>query len=209
MPRSTSRLRFSRSPTTEPDRSALSVLERWKSISAIISAIAIPFVLAIVGYFIQKQLADEGLKKDYVMIATNILKENPTNQEPDLRRWAVTMLDSNSPIPFSGKAKEGLEKGTYFAIAPARMPDPPIPCMKEPRKARVQPLVHKFSKRGAHDMDEILRQYEELLEVAVKAEEEAMEDRNSLKCMQDYGRIIKDATAEDSAIYARPTSRRP
>src|ERR1035437_9012527 len=83
-------------------------LERAKNMATIFSAIAIPIVLTIAGYLIQRQLTDDSLKKDYVGIATGILKENPANQEPDLRTWAVKVLDENSPVPFSKKAKESL-----------------------------------------------------------------------------------------------------
>ena len=55
-------------------------LERAKTYATIFSAIAIPVVLTISGYFIQRQLASEGLRKDYVGIATAILKEKPEGQ---------------------------------------------------------------------------------------------------------------------------------
>ena len=66
-----SKIRLRRS---RPNGPSVEILERGKSVASIASALAIPFVLAIVGYFIQKQLADEGLKKDYVSIAVNILR---------------------------------------------------------------------------------------------------------------------------------------
>ena len=108
-----SKIRLQRSRPIGP---AVDNLERWKSVTSIASAIAIPFVLAIVGYFIQKQLADEGLKKDYVSIAANILKENSAGQEPDLRKWAVEVLEKNSPIPFTPNAKRSLEQGIPLVV---------------------------------------------------------------------------------------------
>jgi len=185
-------------------------LERWKAISQIASAIAIPFVLAVVGYFIQKQLADEGLKKDYVSIATTILKENPAGQDPELRRWAVEVLESNSPIPFSRRAKEGLQKGPIFlAVAPPRMPDPPDVCMKPPRPARVQPLVHRWGKQGIKSPEDAKRLLDELLQVAVKAEGEAMEDRIALSCLQRYGNLVAKWSAETAALYPKPANEAP
>jgi hypothetical protein len=164
-----------------------SSLDRWQSIAAIISAIAIPFVLAIVGYFIQKQLADAGLKKDYVLIATNILKENPANQEPELRKWAVTMLDDNSPIPFSGKVKEGLEKGVYIpvSVAPPKLPEAPKPCMETPRPARVMPVIKKFS-RPYNSSEELIENMNKFMDISLKGEGESMEDRLRLECLQQY-----------------------
>ena len=206
MARSTDRL-----PTRSPGvvEGSTAQLERWKAISSIASAIAIPFVLAIVGYFIQRQLAEEGLKKDYVAIATTILKENAANQEPELRKWAVLVLDSNSPIPFSGKVKESLEKGVYLRVAPPRMPGPPENCMKPPRPARVAPLIHKFSKNGVPDLQVAAKQYDQLIQVALQAETEAMEDRVALECLQKYGRLVKQWDEETAASYATPISPTP
>jgi hypothetical protein len=83
-------------------------LSRAESVSKILSSIAIPIVLAVVGYYVQRQIADEGLKKDYVAIAAGILKDSPKAQDAALRNWAVQMLDSNSPIRFTPEAKASL-----------------------------------------------------------------------------------------------------
>lgn len=79
--------------------------ERAKNIATIFSAIAIPIVLTIAGYFIQKQITNDSLKKDYVGIAAGILKDDAKVQEPDLRAWAVKVLDDNSPVPFRKKQR--------------------------------------------------------------------------------------------------------
>jgi len=83
-------------------------LERWKSIATIASAVAIPVVLALVGYALQSRVADEGIKKDYVQIAINILKEDPSRQDQSLREWAIEVVDRNSPVPLSAKVKLNL-----------------------------------------------------------------------------------------------------
>ncbi|MBI4998047.1 MAG: hypothetical protein HZC22_14370 [Rhodocyclales bacterium] len=185
-------------------------MERWKSIASIASSIAIPIVLAIVGYFIQKQLADEGLKKDYVSIAAGILKENPVNQEPELRKWAVTMLDSNSPIPFSGRAKAGLEKGIFLAVAPPRIPNAPEGCMSAPRPAKIGPFVRRLAKKKQYSSaEEMAKDYDQLWLVAVKAEAEAMEDRASLECLQKYSKLVAQWTQETAEMYAKPIDQWP
>ena len=179
-------------------------LERWKAISSIAAAVAIPIVLALTGYFVQQQLADEGLKKDYVAIATGILKENPSTQEEDLRKWAVAILESNSPIPFSAKTKEGLERGTLrFQVRPARMPPPPELCMKPPSKPRIAPLIERLSKEGIADIQQLVKQYDEVVVSALKAEEEAEDDRGRLICLQSYGKLVIEAEAETDAMYSK------
>lgn len=185
-----------------------SALDRWKSISFIASSIAIPIVLAIVGYFIQKQLAEEGLKKDYVSIAASILKENPINQEPELRKWAVTMLDSNSPISFSNKAKVGLEKGSiYIALPPPKIPSPPDDCMKEPKQAMVYPAARKLFKKQYESMEAMEKGFKDFLILSLTAEKEAMEDRASLTCLQQYSRIIGRGREEVTENYTKPVDK--
>lgn len=203
------RLRTQLRPPSPSAQRTESKLERWKSVSSIASSIAIPIVLAIVGYFIQKQLADEGLKKDYVSIAADILKENPANQEPELRKWAVTMLDSNSPIPFSGRAKAGLEKGIFLAVAPPRIPNAPEGCMRAPRPAKIGPLVRRLAKKQYSSAEELVKDYDQLLLVAVKAEAEAMEDRAALECLLEYSKLVAQWTQETSEMYAKPIDQWP
>lgn len=111
-------------------------LERAKTIATIFSTIAVPVVLAGAGYFIQRSIADDGLKKDYVAIAAGILKEKPEAQEPELRAWAVKVLDENSPVPFSKKAKAGLYSGAPVVAGLAFVP-PGEACRVHPPKRKV------------------------------------------------------------------------
>jgi hypothetical protein len=185
-------IRFSEHVAPQAEANAL---ERWKSISTIVSAIAIPLVLALAGYFIQQKLAGDGLKKDYVAIATSILKEDSKIQEPDLRRWAVAVLELNSPIPFNAKVKEGLESGNAFRIAfPIAYPPPPDQCMKAPSKERIAPLIKKLRKESLADTKSLIDQYDRLIAVAVEAEIEFSEDRIRLTCMQRYGRMVYESS---------------
>lgn len=89
-------------------------LESWKQIAQIISALAIPVVLALIGYFVQRSLADAGLKKDYVQMALGVLKDQPTKENAQLRQWAIAVLDKNSPIPIPSTLKSQLATTKVF-----------------------------------------------------------------------------------------------
>jgi hypothetical protein len=89
-------------------------LEFWKQIAQIASAVAVPVVLALVGYFVQSSLADAGLKKDYVQMALGVLKDQPTKENEELREWAIAVLDKNSPVSIPQKLKSQLAKYTFF-----------------------------------------------------------------------------------------------
>lgn len=77
-------------------------LEQW---SKILSAVAIPIVLLIIGNVLNQPLQDRTINRDYVQIATAILKEpiksSPEQDSPEvtLREWAVSVLKHSSPVP--------------------------------------------------------------------------------------------------------------
>jgi hypothetical protein len=97
-------------------------LERIQSIASIASSIAIPLVLAVAGYFVQRQISDDGIKKDYVSIATGILRDKSDGQDPALRDWAVTVLAKYSPVTFSAEAKDGLGRGLPVQLFSTDLP---------------------------------------------------------------------------------------
>ena len=82
-------------------------LEQIQSIASIASSIAIPLVLAVGGYFVQREIADDGIKKDYVAMATGILREDARLQDPALRLWAVEIVSAFAPIKLSPQAEVG------------------------------------------------------------------------------------------------------
>lgn len=189
----------SRKRPTKTLEYSLPTLERWKSIASIASAVAIPFVLAIVGYFIQKQLADEGLKKDYVSIAAGILKESPTGQEPDLRTWAVEVLDKNSPIPFSANAKRSLEQGIPLVVPGPALPPPIDSCMEPPKERTVHTALEQLvsnveqSKDKGESIKVLLDHYMKFIDVVIEEEHNARTAASSLVCMQSWANVIVQA----------------
>lgn len=188
-------------------------LERWKSIASIASAIAIPFVLAIVGYFIQKQLADEGLKKDYVSIAAGILKENSAGQEPDLRKWAVEVLEKNSPIPFTPNAKRSLEQGIPLVVPGPALPQPIEACMKAPKErtvskalARLQ-LSMKRANTNNEPIEAVISHFMRFVDIVVVQEAEAGQTDASLRCMQAWAKMIVEGDNEWRKSIGAPDSK--
>jgi hypothetical protein len=87
-------------------------LDAAERISRIVSIAAIPFVLAVGGWVIQRKLQNQTVSRDYVQLALTIL-ENPDKSKvpPELREWAVDLLDDNSPTKLNAKAKESLRSG--------------------------------------------------------------------------------------------------
>jgi len=175
--------------------SELEALEKIKAVATIFSAVAIPIVLTIAGYFIQKQLSEEGLRKDYVGIATVILKENAKTQEPELRAWAVKVLDENSPIPFTKKAKEGLLSGVVVA-GPAWI-GPPADCMKRPQQRTLWSEHKKLADQVASAPDgAFTKSLINFANLAAKQEKDAQVTAASLLCLQDWAKAMEQSDIE-------------
>jgi hypothetical protein len=65
--------------------------------SRIMSAIAIPAVIAIGGWYIQSTTTHQSISKDYVTLAISILEKPKSKEDSGLRDWAVDLLDENAP----------------------------------------------------------------------------------------------------------------
>lgn len=185
-------------------------LERLKNIATIFSAVAIPVVLTVAGYFIQSQLSDAGLRKDYVGIAAGILKENPANQEPDLRSWALAVLEDNSPVPFSKKAREGLLTGIPVVAPGLAWLGPPEDCRKAPEKRTVLEEYIKLAKEQASGKlsEEQLRQrINRFLDIVRDQEKDVLITRLRLKCMQQWANSSEQSDIEYRAAIGAPSSK--
>jgi hypothetical protein len=181
--------------------------ERAKNIATIVSALAIPIVLTLASYFIQQQLASEGLQKDYVGIAAGILKENAANQEPELRAWAVHVLEEKSPVPFSKKVKEslitgGVVTGPAFVGAPAG-------CMKAPQERHIVKALLKLQDQIdlTKDSHEAFEKLSDFVQLVSKEEEEALRTIAKLNCAQNWLRVLEKSDAEWRKSIGAPSSR--
>ena len=96
----------SESPTLQ-ERSFWDTAE---GISRTLSIAAIPFVLAVGGWIIQKRLQDQTVKRDYVQLAVTVLKEPASSK--DMKKWAVDLLNDNSPTRFTPDIEKSLSDGT-------------------------------------------------------------------------------------------------
>lgn len=168
---------------------------KWQAIASIAASIAIPLILAVVGYMVQRQLATEGLKKDYVQIATSILKENPNGQEKELRKWAVEVLDRNADIPFSANAKASLEKGFPLVRSHFIFPNAPKSCMEPPTRLKFDSLIKSSIKGEYIDIGDQKQFLIAVAEEAHKAELTA----SRLQCLQEWVHAIKKLTDESNA----------
>jgi hypothetical protein len=87
--------------------------ELLESISKIIAALGIPVVLGVGGWIIQGTVSQQTVSKDYVLLATEILKtKREEGEDGGLRKWAVALLNRTSPVPLDEATAQQLIKGT-------------------------------------------------------------------------------------------------
>lgn len=108
---------------TDPDGNAISsqssraskkdTWEVLESISRIIAALGIPVVLGVGGWIIQGTVSQQTVSKDYVLLATDILKtKREAGEDGGLRKWAVDLLNRTSPVPLNEATAQQLINGT-------------------------------------------------------------------------------------------------
>jgi WD40 repeat protein len=88
-------------------------------LAKLLSLVAIPVVLAVVGWFIQNSLAERNVSQEYVKLAVTILKEPKDKTDALLRSWAADLLNQNSPTKFSPDVLRALKEGQ--ATLPAQL----------------------------------------------------------------------------------------
>jgi hypothetical protein len=162
-------------------------LNNWKAIASIASSIAIPIVLAVIGYIVQTTVASDGLKKDYVKIATNILKDEPSPKNIELRAWAIQILGKYSEIPFSDKASESLKNQQALYSGGIWLPELPSWCMAAPQEIKLNELIQKNTDGRVLDEEDLKKFVLDILGESLKATTNTI----ALKCLQDSIRIIK------------------
>ena len=85
-----------------------------ESISKVLSAIAIPIVIAFGGWWIQNSITKQSISKDYVTLAIGILEKSKSEIDQSLRDWAVDLLAEYAPSKFPA---ETLEEETLLVLA--------------------------------------------------------------------------------------------
>jgi hypothetical protein len=98
--------------TTKTDSKPLTWLDKFEQFCKALAIALLPIVLAAGGWWFQTQTQNDGVRKDYVSLAVSILKEPETaGVDPNLRSWAVELLNKNSPTKFDAATVEKLETG--------------------------------------------------------------------------------------------------
>ena len=123
-----------------------------QAIAATFAAVAVPVVVALAGWQIQTSISHEGVQKDYVQMAIGILSSAKSPEDKSLRQWAVTVLEKNSPVPFTRDIRANLESGVvviqpklFRPILATPMMAPPQPWVTPPKNYTLDELINNYA----------------------------------------------------------------
>jgi len=103
-------------------------LDVTKDLAQILSWVAVPLILAVLGWQIQDALKEKELRRDYVQIAVGILSTK--DGDTDLRAWATEVLQANSPIALGEGVRGRLAVGTASLSGIPKWPRPAADLME-------------------------------------------------------------------------------
>src|ERR1700722_14352819 len=86
--------------------------DKLESSTKIISAIAIPVVIAIGGWWIQNSITRQSISKDYVTLTIGVLEKPKADIDQSLREWAVDLLAEYAPTKFPTGTITRLKSGS-------------------------------------------------------------------------------------------------
>lgn len=182
-------------------------LKKYQAVASIASYIAIPLIITAIGFVLQSKLGDDGLNKDYVSIAAGILKDNPSGQEPELRKWAVAVLDKHAPIPFSNKTKESLESGMPIILPGPALAPPPEKCMVAPQPRKIYDAIQEISKKEFINQQEAIDELIAFADLATAEEYKANVTAIQLECLQKWANVIVDSDNSYRKSIGAPDSK--
>lgn len=81
-------------------------IEKWlKPTLNFLTSVALPASITLIGIMINNTIAEKDRSLHYIDLATNLLK---TEQNPDVRDWAVDVINHYSDVKMSVKAQHAI-----------------------------------------------------------------------------------------------------
>ncbi|SRR5579871_1918907 len=82
----------------------------------LLSAVAVPLVIAIIGFQVQHSISNAETKAKTLELAIQILQQPMGNpSQPGLRQWAIDTLEASSPVSLSEDARRELQSKPLLA----------------------------------------------------------------------------------------------
>ena len=87
-------------------------LDRAQQMAQVFSLFALPLIVAVGGWWIQRSIATADIEQKYVELALSVLREPPKGTDKSLRTWSAQTLAKYSKIPFTSEDLRRLSEGS-------------------------------------------------------------------------------------------------
>jgi hypothetical protein len=87
----------------------------WERIASTVGVLLIPVVIAFVGSAYTQVVKEREVQGKFVELALEILREKPTEETKNLRKWAISVVDRYSGVSLSEATQEELQKAPLFS----------------------------------------------------------------------------------------------
>jgi len=164
-------------------------LQTAQAISAIFAAVAVPVVVAVVGWWIQSSISQDSVRKDYVQMAVGILSEPKRADGESIRQWAIAVLADQSPVPFNQAVRADLESGLTairprlfsYVLDTPMMATRPEPWVSPPEDFTLEQLIENYevNMRRAQDNYIGLKYLQEAVRAGAEAENGVLRPREA------------------------------
>jgi hypothetical protein len=106
-------------------RSTKDLWDKIQVTAIAVSAAALPLVIAVFGNSYNASIKEKEIRLKTVEIAINVLSQDPkvNTSIPQLREWAITVVDNYSGVPLTALAREELLKNPLPSKEVARVVD--------------------------------------------------------------------------------------
>lgn len=104
-----------------PNNKSKDAWDKWHVISNCVAILLVPVLVGYFGYQINLAVKDKEISQKYVELAIGILKGDPDKESPALRDWAISIMNSNSPVKLNPKVREELR---HKPLRPVRIMQP-------------------------------------------------------------------------------------
>src|SRR5215467_15201186 len=101
------------------DGTASNWQQTLSALSGAVAAVLIPIVLAVVGNAYTTAIKEREIQGRFVELALNILKDEPTKENENIRKWAVQVINAYSGVPLSAAAESDLVQKVPIAVGRA------------------------------------------------------------------------------------------
>ncbi len=161
--------------------------DRFLKIAKGFSYVAVPIIVSVAGYFVNLNIANSGLHKDYVEIATKILMEDPSEENEELREWGFEVLDHYSEVKFSDAAQKSVLLNSRLFSSGLDGLKLPEGCLEEAVDVDISGVTRRFLEKKSFSEEDVRGYIIEVLDEARKSNE----NEYRLRCLQESLEEVK------------------